>query len=379
MQTYLLELAYKPRKNFFTEKAANSMDLDIEKKLTHKMSIEFDKKQDFKIGLIVGNSGSGKTTLAKKIFGNKALDIQVDQNKELINLFDKKYTYEQRVSFLTAAGLNSLPCWLKPLKILSNGQRARAEIAFKMSLDDDVIVIDEFTSVVDRTIAKIISQNLYKFSQKYNKKIVLITCHNDIVEWLKPDWIIDCNDQIYIDRRSERQLKRKEKIKFEIRELESSQSWKSFSKYHYLSENLAGGKNYFYGLFCDGRQVGFQCFSNYVPFKNNQPKKIMHSNRTVIHPDYQGFGLGIRLVNACSSDMRKKGYKIMAKFSNIAMHKSRKKDKNWKFLKTSLNTSKSMRMTGQKMNRSTKKNDSAGFKTFIKTYHYEYKGGLDGK
>ena len=60
---------------------------------------------------------------------------------------------------------------------------------------------------------------------------------------------------------------------------------------------------------------------------------MYHSNRTVIHPDYVGLGLGLKMINACSKYMRDT-YKfiIMAKFSNIPLYKARLKCPHWKLV-----------------------------------------------
>jgi len=101
-----------------------------------------------------------------------------------------------------------------------------------------------------------------------------------------------------------------------------------------LSEKLPGGRCFYYGLFEGENQIGFQCFANYTPKKKGMPW-IYHSNRVVIHPDYQGLGLGQRLVDACSALMLRENptYKIMAKFSSVPMFKSRQGSKYWKLTK----------------------------------------------
>ena len=367
MQTYSVNLECKPVASFYSEKAANSVDLDIKKKLTHSINIDADITTDFNIGLIIGNSGSGKTTLAKEMFGKNIFSKKMNMKLPIIDQFSDDIEYKDRVKILTGIGLNSIPCWIKPVGLLSNGQKARAEAAILMT-SKKLPVIDEFTSVVDRTIGKIMSHCVQKYVRKNKKKIVLISCHYDIIDWLDPDWIIDLTEQKYIDRRSLRQS-RKEKIKFEIRECDRK-SWKGFSKYHYLSERLPGGKIWTYGLYLNDKQIGFQCFANYTPFKKNHSKMIVHSNRTVIHPDYQGLGLGIMMVNATCLIVKKNDVKIMAKFSNTAMHKSRQKMKEWRFLSEKMNTSKAQRKSGRNMER------KAGFRTFVKTYQYEYIGSV---
>ena len=51
------------------------------------------------------------------------------------------------------------------------------------------ILIDEYTSVVDRDVAKAMSNAVQKYIRRTNKKIILASCHYDIMEWLQPDWI----------------------------------------------------------------------------------------------------------------------------------------------------------------------------------------------
>jgi ABC-type ATPase with predicted acetyltransferase domain len=59
-------------------------------------------------------------------------------------------------------------------------------------LANDFVCFDEYTSVVDRNVAKTLSMALNKCLKRHpNKKFVAVSCHKDIVEWLQPDWIFD--------------------------------------------------------------------------------------------------------------------------------------------------------------------------------------------
>lgn len=192
------ELSCEIPTTYRTQRACNSLDIDISKKSKHKVKIDnIDLPKDWNIGVIYGNSGSGKTTTAEHIFGKDIFNIYIDENKPIIEQFDKSYTYEQIISMLNSIGLNSVPCWVRPFKTLSNGQKARAEAALKMSSKNNLTVIDEWTSVVDRTVAKVMSKSVRKFVDKHNKQIILLTCHKDILDWLEPDWVIDMNEQKY--------------------------------------------------------------------------------------------------------------------------------------------------------------------------------------
>lgn len=139
---------------------------------------------DFRIGVIVGSSGSGKSTLLKE-FGTEESPIWFPE-KGIISHFENP---DDGINRLTSVGLNTVPSWYKPYHVLSNGEKFRADLARKIK---DGSVIDEFTSVVDRNVAKAASVALSRYVKQHKiKNIVLSTCHRDILEWLEPDWVID--------------------------------------------------------------------------------------------------------------------------------------------------------------------------------------------
>ena len=365
MQSFGLTLEAKPSRSFRCQKAANSLDIDIAKKLRHEFKVEADLETEYNVGLIVGASGSGKTTLAREIWGKGCFKEMLDLALPVIDQFPEEMPYEDCARILAGVGLTSVPCWIRPAVTLSNGQRCRAEIALQMARDaDGVVVIDEWTSVVDRTVAKVMSHCIQKHARKRGKRIVLLSCHYDVLDWLNPDWIIDCNKQKYVNRRGlQRGFKRREKIRFDIREVDRS-SWRYFSKYHYLSERLPGGHIETFGLFCGEDQIGFQCFANYTPHRPGTVE-IMHSNRTVVHPDYAGMGLGILVINKSSAIMKARGYRVMAKFSSVPIFKSMSKQAEWKFKGEARNFKTQI---GGKMER------RGGFRRDVRTFCFEYVG-----
>lgn len=336
MRNYEVLLKTEAPNDFYVMKAANSVDLDLEKKLTHHLTVRADLDTPYNVGLIVGNSGSGKSTLAKQIWGEHCFDTLLDPNKPVISQFDESYSYDERVAFLSGVGMGSPISWIAPARTLSNGQQARAEAALQMArLDGKFTVIDEWTSVVDRQVAKAMSHSIQKHARKTGKQIVLLSCHYDIVEWLNPDWIIDCNLQEYTDRRS---LcpghTRSEQLVFGIRQLTDSKSWHVFSKYHYLSDSLPPGKTMMFGLFHEDVQIGFIAYSNYVMWKQEHKDKgipmVMHANRIVVHPDYCGFGLGGRLTDITADYMQNQlGYDVQIKLSSASMANLLKRNQRW--------------------------------------------------
>jgi energy-coupling factor transporter ATP-binding protein EcfA2 len=363
MQNFKLTLASPVATSFRATKAANSLDIDSEKKSVHHFEVQADLTTPFNIGLIVGASGSGKTTLAKHIYGDECFKEILDMTQPVIDQFPESMSYDECAAMLCGVGLTAVPCWIRPAYTLSNGQRARAECALQMARDDiAMIVIDEWTSVVDRTVAKVMSHCIQKHARKTGKKIVLMSCHYDVIEWLNPDWVIDANKQTYENRRSLwRDYKRTEQLQFQIYETDRS-TWKYFSRYHYLSDSYPGGLTKTYGMFVDGNQIGFQCFANYVPHRKGT-KMILHSNRVVIHPDYCGFGLGLRMTDACAEKLKNEGYEIFAKFSSVPMYNARKKSDKWKLMDV-------MRHHKIVVGGNMKRKD--GFRKDVKTWSFKY-------
>lgn len=353
--------------NFRCKMACDSLDIDINKKSVHHLKIDnINIPEKWNVAVIYGASGSGKTTLAKHLFGEDIFNNILNENEPIINQLDEDFSYEECANILNGIGLNSVPCWVRPVKTLSNGQKARAEAALLMTQKKELTIIDEWTSVVDRTVAKAMSHCIQKFAKKHNKKIILLSCHYDIIEWIKPDWVIDCNKQEFkLPISDDFFFNKREQLEFTIRKVDRN-TWKYFSKYHYLSERLPGGKIYCFGLFHGENQIGFQCFANYTPTRKGTTP-IYHSNRTVIHPDYNGLGIGIKLIDLTSDFMIKEyGYKIMAKFSSVPVFKAMIKNKNWIYLgsKTLMTKMK----TGGSMTR------RGGFREEgVKTFHFEYK------
>lgn len=148
---------------------------------------------NWNIGLICGNSGSGKSTILRKI-GN-IIEPKYDNNKCVVSQFP--FLSEKDVcSLLNGVGLSSVPLWLNKPNNLSNGEKARLDICWQLANNsNDIILIDEYTSTVNRPCAQSMSFALQRYIRKHNKKIILASCHFDLIEWLQPDWIINLNKQ----------------------------------------------------------------------------------------------------------------------------------------------------------------------------------------
>jgi ABC-type dipeptide/oligopeptide/nickel transport system ATPase subunit len=152
------------------------------------------------IGLIVGSSGSGKTSIGKQFFNqDKIINLYDvwDCSKPIIDCIIPDGDFNTATGALSAVGLGDVPSWLRPFNALSNGQKFRAGLARLVTDAPDKVVVDEFTSVVDRQIAKVGAMAFSKaWKRNKGKKVVLLSCHYDIIEWLQPDWVFDVDTKV---------------------------------------------------------------------------------------------------------------------------------------------------------------------------------------
>ena len=151
---------------------------------------EIKMPDEWHIGVIVGGSGTGKTTIARELFGEQLID---GFDWSVVDDMPKSCSMDEIEKMFYAVGFGSVPSWLKPFSVLSNGEKMRVELA-RALLERDFVVFDEFTSVVDRTVAATASAAIHKAIHRTGKKFVAVTCHYDILQWLQPDWVFDTND-----------------------------------------------------------------------------------------------------------------------------------------------------------------------------------------
>ena len=163
------------------------------------MPIEDD---DWQVGIIVGRSGSGKTSIAKQLFSNAYIKGFDYAHKCVLDDFSEKLETSEITRMLSSVGFASPPDWLKSYDCLSQGEKMRVDIARALCLDSSLIVFDEFTSVVDREIAKVSAFAISKAVRRSKKKFIAVTCHYDVVDWLEPDWIF-CTDTMEFSRKKE--------------------------------------------------------------------------------------------------------------------------------------------------------------------------------
>lgn len=150
---------------------------------------------DWAVGVVVGPSGSGKTSIAREYAGEGVLDLYGgwDKGAPIVDGIAAEEGLDAATSALSGVGLGDVPAWLRPFGALSNGQQFRAGLARALFTKEELVAVDEFTSVVDRQVAKVGSAAFAKAwrRRKGGGRIVLASCHYDILDWLEPDWVFN--------------------------------------------------------------------------------------------------------------------------------------------------------------------------------------------
>lgn len=180
----------------YTQFLYDSYDIqDKEKTVTEvpipsKEDMEEMNKDNWNILLICGKSGSGKSTILREIYGD-VKPIEYDYDKCVISQFPR-LSEEEACDLLSSMGLASVPTWLRKPQELSNGERARLDIAKAIyDANGGIVVLDEYTSVVNRSAAKSMSFALQRYARQKGLKIIIASCHFDIIEWLQPNYIFN--------------------------------------------------------------------------------------------------------------------------------------------------------------------------------------------
>lgn len=321
MQNFNIIKENQPKKSFRTDYVIGKFDLQSDK-TTQVFKGCLDLPKNWNIGLIVGNSGTGKSTIAKHLFLDNFINFDF-KSDSILNDFPQNISTDDICKMFNSVGFSSPTSWLKPYSVLSNGEKMRVELAYSLLSDKDLIIFDEFTSVVDRNIAKIGSFAVQKALRKTNKKFIAVSCHFDIIEWLLPDWIFNTNDMTF--HLFEGQKKNRPGLNIAIYEWKDKTIWNMFAQYHYLSHSHNNAAKVFImtvnNVICG--------FSSVLPFPHPKLKNYWKEHRTVILPDYQGIGLGNYLSNYVGNLYSQNGKTFISTTSNPAMIEYRKKSKNW--------------------------------------------------
>ena len=297
------------------------------------------QEKPWNIGLIVGPSGCGKSTIGFRLWPrhyNKTFEWP--PRASILDSFPPDMSIKAIAEILSSVGFSSPPAWLRPFWVLSTGQQFRVTLARviaeavqrrerleqHMTADaaagfDTPIVFDEYTSVVDRTVAQIGSAAVAKTVRARKLQFVALTCHEDVEAWLNPDWVYRPAESEF----SWRSLRRHPEITLTVFRCEAS-AWRLFAPHHYLSTDLLRGAVCFLATW-RGQSVAF---SSWIPFFGAGPR-TRREHRTVCLPDFQGIGVGNALCATIAGMWKGLGYRAVSTTTHPAMIRARVKSPLW--------------------------------------------------
>jgi hypothetical protein len=326
------------------------------------------EERDWRIGLIVGPSGCGKSTLARELFPDSVIaGFNWPDGKSLIDAFPGTMGITEIVGLLSGVGFSSPPSWLRPFRVLSNGEQFRVTIARALAEKPDLAVIDEFTSVVDRTVARIGSAAIAKTirsrgQNERGRRLVAVSCHYDIIDWLQPDWIYDpaANEFQWRclrggrgeaspardDTQGARLLATRPPIELEIARVHRK-AWALFRHHHYLSTQLNRAAKCFVAFVVE-KVEGIELVEKEMRFDSSTHSNVLRpaafaavihrpgsgggywaEHRTVCLPDFQGVGIGNALSEFVAAMFAATGKRYCSRTSHPAMIRHRAASKLW--------------------------------------------------
>ena len=241
------------------------------------------------IGVIVGASGTGKTSIGKQLFsGDKIVNLSEGwhNDRPIIDDIDPDGDFNTVTSLLASVGLGDVPAWLRPFHVLSNGEQFRAGLARLICNRPAVAVVDEFTSVIDRQIAKVGAHAFQRAWRRENPagRVVLLTPHYDVLDWVRPDWVIDTSKKTF-QRDCPRQ---RPPIQLEVWKVNGSY-WRYFEPHHYLRPPRPIAAEYYVGT-VGGELVCHLAISPAFHIG------AYRAARLVTMPEWQGIGIGTKFL-----------------------------------------------------------------------------------
>jgi GNAT superfamily N-acetyltransferase len=339
--------------SFRVQQVAGMFDVPLAEKAEASFQADWpDLAEPWRIGLIVGPSASGKTTLARQAFGSRLYSGgDWPRDRAVVDCLGE-LSIRQVTGLFTMVGFSSPPSWVKPYHVLSGGERFRCDLARALAravvseqwpvasdpcsgnppntdnrpLTTDnfsLVVFDEFTSAVDRNVARIGSAAVAKGIRegRVDCRFVAVTCHYDVAEWLAPDFVVDMSSG-----QCQWRSLRRPAIELEIFRCRR-RAWTLFARHHYLSGSLSARARCHLALW-HGTPVAFCATLPLIGRRGH-----WRISRIVTLPDYQGIGIGMRVAEAVAQLHRDEGVRVNVTASHPSLLAHCQRSPRWRLVR----------------------------------------------
>lgn len=252
---------------------------------------DIDIPDDYSVIFITGESGSGKSTIAREMFGDKIINLPEKQ----LYLLNGESLEQQKtcIKILGECGITDALQFVSLPSQLSDSQKERAKIAYQIMLGEKIIVVDEFLSTLDRKTAKSVAYCIQKAIRREGKKLIAVTAHEDIEEFLMPDYTIrgesfpskftiKKNNYNKKENPFVNEIKYHYGDKYEYRDCD-------LGLLHYKGKYTGGTKEFLFATI--NSKIVAVLVSTY-----NRATGGRRISRVVVHPSYRGVGIGKEIV-----------------------------------------------------------------------------------
>ena len=270
----------------------------------------------------------------------------------------------RRGAVLLAVSMNNVPDWMQPFENLSTGQQARANVARARGAARGrrqtparghggaggrrgeaprrrrrrrrrkknqkkaraFLVIDEFGSALDDASARALAHRLQRHARRHGLSVVVATNRASLLPYLRPDWLLDTQECAYVPR--PRWPRVRLTVGLELLDTRDMyREWDKYARFHYLSHSFGSAAKVF-RLTCNGETCGFQ-----ASIRHMNPANLIFAHRTVVRPEYQGFGIGDAVHNLLGAYVKSRGMRFRVHTSHPKVRRAmRAQPKLWKTL-----------------------------------------------
>lgn len=256
---------------------------------------------------VTGFSGAGKSKLlemAREVWPDLQPLLVPPSDVPLIDALGLDLS--SAMGLLGSVGLGEVFQFLTPFDRLSDGQQARACLAYTFAKGGRALVIDEFLSTVDRVTAKAAAYSFQRFCRSHGISAIVATAHDDLRDALGPDHIITLDFNGRYEAGTGRSARAPFQSEITIRP-GSLVELADLERFHYMGPLGAMDDAYDLSIVvaeCRSSVVGVAVFMapyprawESIPVFADLNARVRNLVRVIVHPSFRGIGLTRRLAS----------------------------------------------------------------------------------